>query len=105
MIFCERCGGMVIPKRDGSRTKLVCSSCGYASKEKKEGLVLKEKIKPKGKIEVVEKKVEILPKVDQECPKCKNKKAYFWQVQTRAADEAETTFYKCTKCGHTWRIY
>ncbi|PJB94591.1 transcription factor S, partial [Candidatus Pacearchaeota archaeon CG_4_9_14_0_8_um_filter_35_24] len=24
---------------------------------------------------------------------------------TRAADESETKFYRCTKCDHTWREY
>jgi len=40
-----------------------------------------------------------------ECPKCGNKEAYYWTVQTRAGDEAETKFLKCTRCKHTWRDY
>ncbi|GAI81579.1 unnamed protein product, partial [marine sediment metagenome] len=34
-----------------------------------------------------------------------NEKAYFWSVQTRSGDEAETKFFKCTKCEFTWREY
>ena len=60
-------------------------------------------IEDKDKIEVVDKTIEVNPKVDIECPKCSNMKAYFWTLQTRAADEAETRFYKCTKCSHRWR--
>ena len=45
------------------------------------------------------------PIVEITCSKCKNKKAYFWTLQTRAADESETKFYKCVKCNHTWRVY
>jgi DNA-directed RNA polymerase subunit M len=26
-------------------------------------------------------------------------------VQTRSIDESMTQFYRCTKCGHTWRDY
>ncbi|MEM4865380.1 MAG: hypothetical protein QXY09_02690 [Acidilobaceae archaeon] len=26
-------------------------------------------------------------------------------MQTRAADEPPTRFYRCTKCGYTWREY
>jgi DNA-directed RNA polymerase subunit M len=26
-------------------------------------------------------------------------------VQTRRADESATQFFRCTKCGHTWREY
>jgi DNA-directed RNA polymerase subunit M len=39
------------------------------------------------------------------CPRCGHEEVYAWQLQTRAADEPPTTFYKCTKCGHTWREY
>jgi len=45
------------------------------------------------------------PKTNEECPKCKHKEAYYWLVQTRAADEAATRFFKCVKCMHTWRAY
>jgi len=39
------------------------------------------------------------------CPKCGNDEAFFWTAQMRAADEAETRFFRCTKCKHTWREY
>jgi len=54
---------------------------------------------------VRDKGEEIHPIVNEECPKCGNDRAYFWTVQTRASDESETKFFKCTKCGHTRREY
>ena len=39
------------------------------------------------------------------CPKCNAQGAYWHLRQTRAADEATTRFYRCTKCKHTWREY
>jgi DNA-directed RNA polymerase subunit M len=48
---------------------------------------------------------KVMPVVEVECPECKNKQAYFWEVQTRAGDEPPTKFFKCTKCKHTWRDY
>ena len=54
---------------------------------------------------VYEDDIQILPETDAECPRCHHKKAYFWEVQTRAADEPATKFLKCTKCKHTWRDY
>jgi DNA-directed RNA polymerase subunit M len=42
---------------------------------------------------------------DIDCPKCSEKKVVSWMEQTRASDEPPTRFYKCTKCGHTWREY
>jgi len=104
-MFCQKCGGLVVPKKSAGKTKLVCSSCGIASKEKKSDFVLKEKLTKKPKIEVMDKKIEPMPKVNEDCPKCDNPKAYYWIVQTRSADEGETQFFRCTKCEHTWRKY
>ena len=44
-----------------------------------------------------------LPETEAECPQCGNDKAYYWLVQTRAADEPETRFFRCTKCKKVWR--
>jgi DNA-directed RNA polymerase subunit M len=48
---------------------------------------------------------ESLPIADVICPKCGNQKAYWFMQQTRSADEPPTIFYKCTKCGYSWRSY
>ncbi|KAI1610245.1 DNA-directed RNA polymerase III subunit C11 [Exophiala viscosa] len=37
--------------------------------------------------------------------KCDSKKAYFYQLQTRSADEPPTSFFKCVKCAKQWREY
>jgi|SRR3989344_9415271 len=104
-IFCPKCGSILIPKKSGKKIILKCS-CGYSTKNKEE-IILKEKIHlpKKDKIEVIDRRIETLPKTNEECKKCHNKEAYFWTVQTRSGDEAETRFFKCTKCMHTWRAY
>ncbi len=80
-------------------------SCGFSSKNL-DNTEIKETVDNSGnEIEVVDKEIETYPETDGECSKCGNKKAYYWLVQTRAGDEAETKFLKCTKCGHTWRDY
>jgi DNA-directed RNA polymerase subunit M len=82
-----------------------CPRCSYTSKEKQK-LEIKETMGEKQKIAVIkEKDVDTLPTVDEECPKCKNKAAYFWTSQTRSGDESETKFFRCKKCDHTWREY
>ena len=103
MLFCPKCGGILVPNKDDKKKQLVCS-CGYTSKQK-EDLVVKEKIvlAPSEKIAVVEKRIDTLPKTKEECPKCKHGDAFFWTVQTRAGDEAETRFFRCAKCRHQWR--
>ena len=37
------------------------------------------------------------------CWKCKNSKCTYYQMQTRSADEAMTTFIICLVCANRWR--
>jgi len=104
-LFCSICGSILIPKKKDRTTIMTCS-CGYREKNKESLLITEEIQETKtDKIEVIDNKVEVLPKTKEECPKCKHMEAYYWLVQTRAADEAATRFFRCTKCSHTWRSY
>jgi DNA-directed RNA polymerase subunit M len=107
MEFCK-CGGLMIPKKSGSSVVLICRNCGKKKgcKEKKFKISAFSGDK-KGKIIVIDKKanIDVLPKTNVPCPKCDNKEAYWWMQQMRAADEAPTRFFKCTKCEHVWREY
>jgi DNA-directed RNA polymerase subunit M len=105
MLFCPKCGSLLKSKTERGKNVMFCS-CGFSSK-KLDNAEIKEKIEQdkKQKVEVVDKEVETYPTTTAICDKCKNDKAYYWLVQTRAGDEAETKFLKCTKCGHTWRDY
>jgi DNA-directed RNA polymerase subunit M/transcription elongation factor TFIIS len=42
--------------------------------------------------------------VQEECPKCKNPRMFFWTQQLRSADEGQTVFYECGKCEHRYSI-
>jgi DNA-directed RNA polymerase subunit M len=101
MEFCPKCGAVLVLKTKNYG----CPRCNYSTKEKVK-LKTSEKQKEKNVIEVIsEKDSQTLPIVAEECKKCGNPKAYFWTIQTRAGDEAETKFFRCTKCEHTWREY
>ena len=101
MEFCERCRGMIVVKDN----KTVCASCGLKLK-KRPKLKTSEKIEEKDTVAVIKGgQDEVYPIIEMKCPQCKNKKCYFWTLQTRSSDESETKFYKCTKCKHTWRVY
>jgi DNA-directed RNA polymerase subunit M len=86
---------------------LVCETCHYSEKlEKPEEYTLTKKVEEKEEIvNVVEEEKVPLPTTRVTCPKCGNSTAYWWIVQTRRADEPPTRFYRCTKCGKTWREY
>ena len=105
MQFCPKCGSLMIPKKEGSKTIAVCSRCCHKSSDLKD-MSLKENVKSTSKdVTVVDKEIETLPTTEADCEKCGNNLAYFWEVQTRAADEPATKFLKCTKCKHIWRDY
>mgnify|MGYP001772722513 CR=1 FL=1 len=109
--FCPRCGGLMRPQKESGRSFLVCSRCGY-----KEEAASNASLKMSSRIEhgVKEKMVIIggeenvanLPITrDVTCKRCGAQEAYYWVLQTRAADEPPTRFYKCVKCGYVWREY
>ena len=101
MEFCPKCDNILISEN----SKIVCSSCGYKAK-KEVKMLLKEKVKHENTGHgVIEEKKETMPTTKEECSKCGNSTAFFWSVQTRASDEPETQFFRCTKCKHTWREY
>jgi len=101
MEFCPKCGCVLIEKKKN----IGCPRCSYTTKSKIK-IETSEKIEVKPKIGVVrDKDIDVFPIINAVCPKCNNKEAYFWTSQTRAGDEAETKFFRCTKCRHTWREY
>lgn len=103
MEFCDKCGSVILVTGD----KASCASCGHKLK-KKPKIESSEKIGAHDTVAIIkEGQDNTYPVIDMVCPKCKNKQAYFWTLQTRSSDESETKFYKCTniKCNHTWRKY
>jgi DNA-directed RNA polymerase subunit M len=104
MEFCPKCGAVLVQKKKN----MGCPRCGYSSKggKGKGKMTTSEKMREHEKIGIVsDKGEEPLPVVAVDCRKCGNERAYFWTVQTRSGDEAETKFFKCTKCGNTTREY
>jgi DNA-directed RNA polymerase subunit M len=103
--FCVNCGTVLELDRD--KKILVCPKCG-AEEQLESGIVYSREPVEKDKIVVLGKKERNLrttPQTKAVCPKCGNTTAYWWMVQTRGVDESATQFYRCTKCGHTWREY
>ena len=99
MEFCPKCGAVLVQKTK----KMGCPRCNYSSKTKSK-IKISEKVDARKEVPIIkEKDIETYPIITEDCKKCGNDKVYFWTVQTRAGDESETKFFKCTKCEHTWR--
>jgi len=98
--FCPKCGSFMLMKNG----KLVCRKCGYEKEGESKEFIIESK-RNTNEIPVIESNIETLPKTNAICPNCGNKEAYWWIRQLRAADEPEVRFYRCTKCGKTWREY
>ncbi len=111
MEFCSRCGTRLVPRKRESDKKVFfsCPKCGYEKPPETPIPALKfSEHSPQEYVVVIgreEQKLKTLPSVTVECPKCSNNEAYVWQVQTRGADESTTQFFRCTKCGYTFREY
>jgi DNA-directed RNA polymerase subunit M len=104
--FCPVCGTKLKPTPTKDGVKLMCPRGHYETVGEVKPIV--ERTVKEGTVAViedVEEKITPMPTVRVECPKCGNNRAYWWLVQTRGGDESSTQFYKCTKCGYTWRLY
>jgi len=89
--------------------KMVCRNCGYEiysdEADNTNSIIVKER-KKDDDITILEGQTEgILPVTTVKCPECGNNEAYWWLRQLRSADESEVRFFRCTKCGKTWREY
>eukprot|EP00403_Amphidinium_massartii_P041823 CAMPEP_0178445130 /NCGR_PEP_ID=MMETSP0689_2-20121128/39968_1 /TAXON_ID=160604 /ORGANISM="Amphidinium massartii, Strain CS-259" /LENGTH=173 /DNA_ID=CAMNT_0020069591 /DNA_START=1 /DNA_END=518 /DNA_ORIENTATION=+ len=117
-IFCRRCSALYDYSKAQLRTRgsssLVCSDCGYRE-------VLQEDAVLQARVTVVERRDppwwlletertlnpgqagegKQYAEIEQECPQCLAPKVQFWTRQLRSADEGQTVFTLCKKCG--WR--
>ena len=109
--FCPECSNLLRKQNVNGKNRLACK-CGYTQEIETDTDAINAKIQRKKdaldkNVIVVnqEDKVSVHPKVLVECPKCNNTEAEAWQEQTRSADEPSTSFFRCTRCGKTWREY
>ncbi len=102
-MFCPKCHTLMFP--DKQTKELVCRRCDHREKISKGSKKITDKAESKKEILILDETTETTPKTKAECPECGNNEAYYHLRQTRAADEPETKFYRCTKCSHTWRDY
>ena len=105
MRFCPKCD--VRLKKSSSNSALSCPKCDYSEAQGSEIQNNTSEEEPNSDFLVLDENEgkDTMPTIEIECEKCGNKKAVWWMLQTRSADEPTTQFYRCTKCEHTWRNY
>ncbi|MCW3995781.1 MAG: transcription factor S [Candidatus Bathyarchaeota archaeon] len=116
MEFCAECGSRLKPVKVGSNKQamimLACTRCGQKqgkadmSNVRLNGKTVKHN--PKQFVAIIgkeEQQLHTLPTIRIECPRCGNNTANVWLVQTRGLDESSTQFFRCLRCGFTFREY
>jgi DNA-directed RNA polymerase subunit M len=89
-----------------NKNKAICRKCGYEKEAKSDERIVVVSRGDRGEVPVIEgENIKTLPTTNAICPACGNREAFWWLRQLRSADESEVRFFRCTKCGKTWREY
>ena len=115
MEFCAECGSRLKPVKVNSGKQatimLACTKCGSKKQEVERSALINGKTiehSPKQLVAIIgkeEQELTTMPTIRIECPRCENNTANVWQVQTRGSDESSTQFFRCVRCGYTFREY
>ena len=109
-VLCRMCG-TVTPSKGAALATLVCvlSTDTSAPCTVFEELVVRSESTEKEILDededvaasmVPQKKARAVAK--ETCPGCGNPEMEYFTMQLRSADEGQTVFYECAKCGHTY---
>ncbi|GMH43060.1 hypothetical protein BSKO_10982 [Bryopsis sp. KO-2023] len=105
-LFCATCGNLLMARQDiGNAVRYVCQTCPYIYSVDRE---------MSKKVTVARKEVDdVLGGEDtwrtaqrsenSSCPNCGHYESYFFEMQTRSADEPMSIFHKCLKCSSHWK--
>ncbi|GMY10900.1 DNA-directed RNA polymerase I subunit RPA12 isoform X2 [Fagus crenata] len=101
-MFCDLCGTVLSMRSTKSAECPLCKfkrSMKEISEREISYIVTAEDIRRELGITVFHDQQVQLSKVKKKCEKCDNDEAEYSTMQMRSADEGQTTFYRCTKCG------
>jgi DNA-directed RNA polymerase subunit M/transcription elongation factor TFIIS len=104
--FCDRCNSRMTLSKKG----YVCSKCGHTM-EVTAGLIEVKNIKiPESEpITTIDELRQNIPKIDRQCPHCRNQKAFHWFSTVNGEhagvkQERTVEHFICTEYQHTWTI-
>ncbi|KAJ2782066.1 DNA-directed RNA polymerase I core subunit rpa12 [Coemansia javaensis] len=113
LIFCGTCANLL--DSPGDQDHIVCQACGddhegaqfegvetvSCSQESAFPSRLRNKRALVQGVGVVHRENA---RVDEPCPRCGAAEMTYQTIQMRSADEGQTVFYECTKCGHGFSV-
>ncbi|KAJ2705042.1 DNA-directed RNA polymerase I core subunit rpa12 [Coemansia sp. IMI 203386] len=114
LIFCSECGSLL--DNPGDQDHIVCHSCGEAKEGKEfEGTetvsrsqdnAFPSRLRNKRSLVqgVGDSAERVDARVEETCPQCGGNEMTFYTMQMRSADEGQTVFYNCVKCGYGYSI-
>jgi len=99
--FCPSCKKILLPNLE--KRRLRCSCCGYERPLMETKLYSEGVLKPKKTLVLKDTSRHRIRK--KLCPRCGNDEAYSWMHgrSKENAPEPSNRFFKCTKCGHSWK--
>lgn len=115
MLFCPACANLLLLERSPSHLgeadvagslRFFCRTCAYIHGVGDRRLTKSVSRLPRKVVDDVlggEDAWALADKTATVCPKCGGAEAFFFQMQTRSADEPMSTFYRCCACKHQWK--
>ncbi|KAL2918473.1 DNA-directed RNA polymerase I core subunit rpa12 [Polyrhizophydium stewartii] len=119
LVFCNDCGALLDPPA-GAEDFVTCYCCGSAveatafesievvTKSKPSTFPERPKLPSAGAGEDDAERATAHLRdgatIKEKCPKCDAPEMVFHTAQLRSADEGQTVFYSCVKCGYKYSV-
>eukprot|EP00842_Homolaphlyctis_polyrhiza_P005969 jgi/Hompol1/6373/HPOL_001189-RA len=121
LVFCPECGSLLDPP-SGSEDSVSCYCCGTSinakafesievvSRSKQDTFPDRPKLAVKSSnhkdAEPTDSHAHLRDgaTIKEKCPKCDAPEMVFHTAQLRSADEGQTVFYSCIKCGYKYSL-
>ncbi|KAJ1665700.1 DNA-directed RNA polymerase I core subunit rpa12 [Coemansia sp. RSA 1813] len=113
LFFCPTCSNLL--ENPGDQDHIVCHACGDAQEgsqfekietvSRSQGNAFPSRLRNKRSlVQDVAETERMNATVDELCQKCGATEMTFQALQMRSADEGQTVFYKCVKCGYGFSV-
>ncbi|KAJ1836178.1 DNA-directed RNA polymerase I core subunit rpa12 [Coemansia sp. RSA 2711] len=113
LIFCPTCANLL--DNPGDQDHIVCHACGDAQTgaefeeietiSRSQETAFPSRLRNKRSlVQGVGETERVNARVEEVCPQCGENEMTFYTMQMRSADEGQTVFYRCVKCGHGFSV-